>query len=185
MNRMRIAASVVLAGAIGGLSLSGQQPPAPRTLASTMEVFVFPQKGQSASQQSQDESACYNWAMQNTGSDPFQLMKQAQVQQQQAASAQASASTVGQGSAVRGAAGGAAAGALFGAIGGNAGRGAAIGAASGAVVGRVRGNQAQASAQQQVAQQSAANQQATAQQIDNFKKAFSVCLEAKHYLVRY
>jgi len=185
MNRMRIAASAVLMGTLGGLSLSGQQATASKTLGATMEVYVFPEKGQSASQQSQDESACYNWAVQNTGADPFQLMKQAQVQQQQAASAQASASTVGQGSGVRGAAGGAAAGALFGAIGGNAGKGAAIGAASGAVFGRVRGSQAQASAQQQVAQQSAANQQATAQQIDNFKKAFSVCLEAKHYLVKY
>jgi hypothetical protein len=156
-----------------------------KTLASTMDVYVFPQKGQAASQQSQDESACYTWAVQNTGTDPFQLAKQAEAQQQQAASAQASASTAGQGSAVKGAAGGAAAGALFGAIGGNAGKGAAIGAASGAVVGRARGNQAQASAQQQVSQQSSANQQATAQQLGNFKKAFSVCLEAKHYLVKY
>ena len=72
-----------------------------KTLASTMDVYVFPQKGQAASQQSQDESACYTWAVQNTGTDPFQLAKQAEAQQQQAASAQASASTAAQGSAVR------------------------------------------------------------------------------------
>jgi len=42
------------------------------------------------------------------------------------------------------------------------------------------------SANQQAAQQNAsANQQATAQQMDNFKKAFSVCLEAKKYMVKY
>jgi hypothetical protein len=168
-------------GVLAALALRAQS----KTLASTMNVYVFPQKGQAAAQQSQDESDCYNWAVQNTGTDPFHLMKQAEAQKQQAASAQASASTVAQGSGVKGAAGGAAAGALFGAIGGNAGKGAAIGAASGAVIGRARGTQAQASAEQQVAQQSAANQQATAQQIDNFKKAFSVCLEAKHYLVKY
>ena len=34
-------------------------------------------------------------------------------------------------------------------------------------------------------QQSAAAQQATAQQLENFKKAFSVCLEAKKYMVKY
>ena len=33
--------------------------------------------------------------------------------------------------------------------------------------------------------QGAAQQQATAEQIDNFKKAFSVCLEAKEYMVKY
>lgn len=183
MKRTLIAALLLVLAA--GVGLRAQQAPAPKTLAATMNVHVFPQQGQSASQQSVDESACYNWAVQNTGSDPFQLMKQAQVQQQQAASAQASASTVAQGSAVRGAAGGAAAGALFGAIGGDAGKGAAIGAASGAVLGRIRGRKAQASAEQQVADQSAATQQATAQQIDNFKKAFTVCLEAKHYLAKY
>ena len=177
----RMVGCVAILILLGVLALRAQS----KTLASTMDVFVFPQKGQVASQQSQDESACYEWAVQNTGTDPFHLAKQSQAQQQQAASAQASASTVAQGSAVKGAAGGAAAGALFGAIGGNAGKGAAIGAASGAVVGRARGTQAQASAQQQVAQQSAANQQATAQQMENFKKAFSVCLEAKHYLVKY
>ena len=34
-------------------------------------------------------------------------------------------------------------------------------------------------------QQGQAKQQATAGQIENFKKAFSVCLEAKDYLVKY
>ena len=52
-------------------------------------------------------------------------------------------------------------------------------------MGRARGRQQQEAAQQQVAQQSASSQQATAQQLDNFKKAFSVCLEAKKYMVKY
>jgi len=182
-----ILAAAVLAALAGtaGSRLEAQNPPAPATLAATMSVYVFPTTGQTAAQQSQDEAECYNWAVQNTGTDPFQLQKQAQAQQQQAASAQAQASKSAQGSGLRGAAGGAAAGALFGAIGGDAGKGAAIGAASGAVAGRVRGRRAQSSAEQQVAQQSAATQQATAQQLDNFKKAFSVCLEAKKYMVKY
>ena len=52
-------------------------------------------------------------------------------------------------------------------------------------MGRARGRHQQEAAQQQVAQQSASSQQATAQQLDNFKKAFSVCLEAKKYMVKY
>jgi len=40
-------------------------------------------------------------------------------------------------------------------------------------------------AQQQAKEQGAAQQQATAEQVGNFKKAFSVCLEAKEYMVKY
>ena len=45
--------------------------------------------------------------------------------------------------------------------------------------------QAQAQAEQQAEQQSAASEQATDEQIGNFKKAFSVCLEAHDYMVKY
>jgi hypothetical protein len=141
-----------------------------KSLSSTVGVYVFPQAGQNASMQSQDESQCYSWAVQNTGSDPFELQKQQQAQQQQAA-------TATQGSAVRGAARGAAGGALIGGIAGDAGKGAAIGAATGAVVNRSRARRAQESAESSAA--------ATGAQIDNFKKAFSVCLEGKKYLVKY
>jgi hypothetical protein len=44
-----------------------------QSLGSTMDVFVFPAEGQDSSQQSKDEAACYEWAVGNTGSDPFQL----------------------------------------------------------------------------------------------------------------
>jgi hypothetical protein len=184
MKRTLIAVALAALTAAGS-RIEGQSAPAPKTLAATMNVYVFPTTGQNAAQQSQDEAECYNWAVQNTGTDPFQLQKQAQAQQQQAASAQAQASKTAQGSGLKGAAGGAAAGALIGGIAGDAGKGAAIGAASGAVVGRSRGRRAQQSAEQQAAQQSASAQQATAQQLDNFKKAFSVCLEAKKYMVKY
>jgi hypothetical protein len=40
-------------------------------------------------------------------------------------------------------------------------------------------------ASQQVAQQGQQAQAATAQEMDNFKKAFSACLEAKDYMVRF
>lgn len=156
-----------------------------KTLAATLNVYVFPQAGQNASAQSQDESQCYSWAVQNTGSDPFQLQKQQQAQQQQAASAQAQGSSPAQGSGARGAAKGAAGGALIGAMAGDAGKGAAIGAATGAVVGRSRSRRAAEEQSQQQASQAQAGAQASQGQIDNFKKAFSVCLEGKKYLVKY
>ncbi len=90
--------------------------PSGKTLASTMDIYVFPKEAQAADQQSKDEASCYEWAAGNSGSDPFEL------QQQQVAQAE---------------------------------------------------------------QQGEAKQQATAGQIENFKKAFSVCLEAKDYLVKY
>ncbi len=185
MKRTALTAALLALAAASRPSLQAQNAPQQKTLAATMSIYVFPTTGQSATQQSVDEAECYNWAVQNTGTDPFQLQQQAQAQQQQAAAAQQQASTAAQGSGLKGAAGGAAMGALFGAIGGDAGKGAAIGAASGAVVGRARGRQKQQQTEQQVAQQSASVQQATAQQLDNFKKAFSVCLEAKKYMVKF
>jgi Glycine-zipper domain len=148
-----------------------------KTLAATMNVYVFPSQGQSASTQSKDEADCYSWAVKNTGIDPFQLSKQTQQQQQQA-QAQAQAA---QGQGVRTAAKGAAAGALIGGIAGDAGTGAAVGAATGAIAGRRRKKQAEAQAQSQ----SQAAAQYSEEQTTNFKKAFSACLEGKKYMVKY
>ena len=157
-----------------------------KTLAATMNVYAFPTAGQPAEQQSTDEAACYSWAVQNTGSDPFQLQKQAEAQQQQAEQAKAQAETVGTGAGARGAVRGAAAGALIGEIASDdAGKGAAYGAAAGVIAGRRRARRARSEAQAQVETQTAQAQQATAQQLENFKKAFSVCLEAKQYLVKF
>ena len=163
-----------------------QAPTGQKTLAATLNVYVFPTVGQDAAKQSTDEATCYNWAVQNTGSDPFSLQKQAQEQQQQTQQAQQQAQQVGQGSGAKGAVKGAAAGALIGEIANDdAGKGAAYGAAAGMIAGRRRGQAAQAQATQQVTQQGQQAQQATAEQIENFKKAFSVCLEAQKYMVKY
>ena len=157
-----------------------------QSLSSTMEVYVFPKEGQDSSQQSKDEAACYEWAVGNAGSDPFDLSKQKEADQQQAQAEQQAAQQAGQGSGARGAVRGAAAGALIGEIANDdASEGAAWGAAAGAIRGRRMGREAQAQAQQQAAAQAEQREQATAEQLDNFKKAFSVCLEAKDYMVKY
>ena len=148
-----------------------------KSIGAALNVYVFPSSGQSSSQQSKDESACYQWAVKETGSDPFRLQEKAEAQ----ARAQQYNQSTAEGSAVRGAAGGAAAGALIGAIAGNAGTGAAIGAASGAIINRRRAKKQQEANEANIS----SAQQATAEQIDNFKKAFSACLEAKKYQVKY
>jgi hypothetical protein len=163
---------------------SGAQ--ADSSLASTLEMYVFPSGGQPAAQQSQDESDCYQWAVDNSGVDPFEAEKAAQAQAQQAEATEQQAAAAGRGAGARGALGGAAAGALIGEIADDdAGKGAAYGAAAGAIVSR-RGAKRQSQQVQQQAEQQAAQAATQSQaQIGNFKKAFSVCLEGKGYLVKY
>ena len=48
-----------------------QQASGGQTLAATLDVYVFPAKGQTPEQQSQHEVECYEWATANTGTDPF------------------------------------------------------------------------------------------------------------------
>jgi hypothetical protein len=187
MRTRTIVAFLVLVGmaAVGAVQAEAQTT-TQKSLSSTMEVYVFPTEGQDASQQSIDEAECYQWANENTGVDPFDLVKQAEQQQQQAAAAQQEIAQAGQGAGAKGAVGGAAAGALIGEIASDdAGKGAAYGAAAGAVVARRRTRRAKAEASQEVEKQSQQAQQATAEQIENFKKAFSVCLEAKEYMVKF
>jgi hypothetical protein len=178
-----IVAASVLSGARAQTSLVSP-PGGTKTLAATLKVYAFPGAGQAAAQQSQDENECYIWAVQETGNDPFHIASQA-AELQQAAQQQQQAQQSTSGSAVKGAVGGAAGGAIIGAIAGNAGKGAAIGAGVGAVGNRARAqNQAQ-KASQEAAQQSQAAAKTSAAQMTDFKKAFSACLEAKKYTVRY
>ena len=178
--------AVTIAAAAMVVQAQTSAPTGQKTLAATMNVYVFPAEGQAPDQQNKDEAECYNWAVGNTGTDPFDLQKQAQQQQQQQQQAEQQAKQTGQGAGARGAVGGAAAGALVGEIvSDDAGKGAAYGAAAGLIAGRRRGRQAQQQATESVQKQGEQQQQATAQQMENFKKAFAVCLEAKDYMVKF
>lgn len=140
-------------------------------IAKSLGVYVFPTKNQDAATQNTDESACYTWAKQQTGYDPLNPPK----------IEAAPVDTSPDGSAVRGAARGAAGGAAIGAIAGDAGEGAAIGAIVGGVRGRRQSKQADA-AQAQSNQQAAATQSANL--LNDYKKAFSACMEGKGYTVK-
>jgi Glycine-zipper domain len=162
-------------------SLFAQQTTAPmmldtsklayNSISKANELYVFPSKGQSQSQQKKDEYECYNWAVSQSGIDPLNLPKVEAPPPQ----------TGPTGGAVVGAAKGAAAGAAIGAITGDAGEGAAVGAVVGGVAGRRQGKQAQAEANQQAEATAKASEQ---EMKDSFKKAFSVCIEGKGYTVK-
>ena len=93
---------------------SAQQPAQQQSLAASLNVYVFPSDGQAPDRQSRDESECFQWAVANTGVDPFALTKQTEAQKQQAQQQQQQVQQSTQGAAAKGALGGAAAGALIG-----------------------------------------------------------------------
>jgi hypothetical protein len=168
------------------LALNAALAQGEKSLASTLNVYVFPSGGQSSSQQSKDEGTCYSWAVKNTGTDPFELSKKAAAQAQQQQQAQQQASQAGQGAAAGGAVGGAAVGALIGGVfRRRPGRGAAIGATIGAIGGQQKARAAEAGAQMSAEQAAAATEAENKQQMGNFKKAFAACLEGKKYTVEY
>jgi len=125
--------------------------------AASAQVYVYPQKGQSAEQQDKDQYDCYQWAKRQSGVDP---------------GAPAAGPDRGKrvGGTLGGAARGAAGGALIGAIAGDAGKGAAIGATVGGIGGR-RG----------AIKQEQAGQAATA---DSYNRAFAACMEGRGYTVK-
>lgn len=136
--------------------------------AAQSDLYIYPQKGQTAEQQSKDEYECHQWAKGQSGYDPM------------AAQAPAAAPAAPRGGAVRGAAKGAALGAIGGAIGGDAGKGAAVGAGVGAAGGMLGQNAARRQ-QHQAQQAQAATQQ---QQYNDFKRAYGACLEGRGYTVK-
>lgn len=159
------------------------------TLGASMGVSVFPAAGQDATQQSIDEAECYNWAVNNTGTDPFQLSQQAQQQMAAADQAMREAEQAGSGSAGMSAAAGAVTGAVVGSIFGNKGRkstrrAAAAGAVIGGASGSSRSAQATAEATAQVEAQSAQQQAAIGEQMTSFRNAFGACLEGNSYIAR-
>jgi hypothetical protein len=172
----------LMVAAMFGGTLIAQEPAAPApqqapgspgqsNVASTLHVYAYPNQHQTPTQQSKDESECYNSAQGQAAPN-----QNAQAGQQQGQSGNA-----GKGATAKGAAGGAATGAAIGAIAGDAGTGAAAGAVGGAAVGHRKKKKAkEKAAEQQQQQQQAAQTQAT----DNVKRAYTACMEARNYTVK-
>src|SRR5262245_28605476 len=164
--------------------------PAQKSISAQLGLHAFPARGQSREQQQSDELACYNWARQDSGFDPLAALTAAQSSKNSPPTG-TQASGVPQAAGAKGAAGGAGAGAVVGAIAGDPGKGAAIGAAGGGIRGRMAQKRAQAEAQQKAQQQSQqqAQQQAQAKAqtqagLEDFKRGYGACMDAKGYSVK-
>lgn len=181
--RIRSLSSLVLAVSVIATNLSAQTPADQATsanapsLARQLGLYVFPARGQNATQQSNDEAACYNWAVAQTGINPMGPGPNADSAAKVYMARMDSAS---KGAAVVGGAKGAAAGTAIGAIAGNTGEGAAIGA----TVGVLAGHRARKEAEQEAAIYGAqAAKQKQQQQDATFAKAMTACLAGKGYTV--
>ena len=133
------------------------------------QQYVYPAKGQTPQQQQNDESACYTWAVQQSGFDPAKPPVPAP-----AAKPATTATGTAPGAGVRGAARGAVVGEI---VSDDAGAGAAVGAV--AARGQSRRQNAAAAGQAQQQQQAATQQQQQA-----FAKARATCLEGRGYTVK-
>jgi hypothetical protein len=150
------------------------------SLSSSLGVYVFPAKNQTAQTQSADEGSCYAWARTQTGIDPMAVKPATDGSQVPAA-----APNAGNGAVVKGTVGGAAGGAAIGAIAGNPGKGAEIGAGVGLLGGIAKRHaEMQATAQQQQMAAAQKAQTSVAQQKATYNKAYSACMEGKGYTVR-
>ena len=138
------------------------------SISSSLGVVAYPSKGQSDQQQGKDEGECFAWSKKQTGIDPNAVASQPTKQEGPA---------VGGGERVQGAARGAVGGLAVGAIAGDAGKGAAIGAVAGTMVGGHRARKNKAAKEQQA-------EQAKAGALQQFNKAFGVCMEGRGYSVK-
>jgi OmpA family protein len=144
------------------------------TQPASAQLYVYPEKGQSAQQQQKDQGECHGWAMQQSGYNPRAPQP----------APPPPPSTAPQGQVARGAARGATVGVVGGAIAGDPGKGAAIGAASGALIGGMRRRDEQRAQQQQYEQATAQQQAMQAQGNDAYNRALAACLSGRGYTVR-
>jgi hypothetical protein len=138
------------------------------SISSSLGVIPYPMKGQTPSQQNEDEGECYAWAKQQTGIDPMAVASRPTTQ---------TGPAVGGGERVAGAARGAAGGAAIGAIAGDAGKGAAMGAVAGTLAGGARARRNRAVQEMQA-------EQAKEKTLQNFNRAFGACMEGRGYVVK-
>ncbi len=159
----------------------------------TSDIYIYPNKGQSSQQQSQDRYECHVWAANQSGFDPstYHASNPGPVRVASASGRHYPHRHHRDLDPISGAAGGAALGALGGAIGGDAGKGAAIGAGVGALAGifsSVGNQQRKKERQAEILAQQAAQQSQHAFDLDqdraNYKRALSACLEAHDYTVK-
>jgi hypothetical protein len=145
---------------------SSQKPV--KGMASTVGLYVYPQKQQTATQQLTDEQQCYGSAKTQTGFDPNAPTTVSKTAKPDSANDHAAAK-----------------GALRGATTSRAvGRDPGQGAARGAILGSARAKRKQKEQAEQADKQAAAKKTQQQQKQDDFKRAMTACLDARGYSVR-
>jgi hypothetical protein len=137
-------------------------------MASTVGLYVYPQKQQNATQQLTDEQQCYGNAKTQTGFDPNATTTAAKTPKSSSGNDHAAAK-----GALRGAT-------ISGAVGGDPGQGAA----RGAVLGSIRARRKEKEHSEKADKQADAKKTKQQQKQDDFKRAMSACLDARGYSVR-
>lgn len=159
-------------------------PPATRPVAvaaPNVEVYAYPQAGQTPERQRRDRYECYNWSVEQTGFDPGRLPANStapmvRVQPDPPA---------GHDTAVL-----AATGAIIGAAVSNphnAGAGAAVGAVVGAITGAASDSARQDEARRIEDSENArisSNQERINRRAEEYRRAFAACMEARGYAIR-
>lgn len=166
MTYGRAVAAVIFAVSISAAAQQSTGAPV-KGMASTVGLYVYPQKQQSATLQLTDEQQCFNNAKSQTGFDPDATTT----------APPSAAKTKKDHGAAKGALGGAA---LSGATGGDAG----AGARRGALIGGIRAKRKEQKSEAQAEKQLDANKAQQGQKQDDFKRAVSACLSARSYSVR-
>src|SRR5215469_3954045 len=100
------AAALLLAVAVSPVTGQQNNPPPVKGMASTVGLYVYPPKHQSATQQLTDEQECYNDAKTQTGFNPDATTTGTQSQTQNSSKDHGAAKSAARGAAISGAAGG-------------------------------------------------------------------------------
>ena len=145
------------------LAVSGQ--------ALSQEVFIYPQKGQSAEQQDKDKYECYGWAKDNSGFDPMAAPTTSTAPPRTEAKSH---------SALKGAAVGAIGGKVF----GSSKKTTRTAAAAGGLLGGVRQHQHNSREQQKVDDWEQREASRYANNRNNYNRAYAACLEGRGYTVK-
>jgi hypothetical protein len=148
----------------------GQQTNAPpvKGMASTVGLYVYPVKHQSATQQLTDESQCYDNAKVQTGFNPDATTTGTKTQAQANTKDHDAAKGAARGAVISGATGG----------------DPAAGAERGAIIGGVRSRRKDKQQSEQAQKQDNASKTQEQQNMDNFKRSMTSCLDARGYSVR-
>lgn len=170
MTTFKTNRALMLAFAAALPAIGQQNNPAPvKGMASTVGLYVYPQKQQSATQQLTDESQCYNNAKIQTGFNPDATTTGSKTQPQSDTKDHGAAKGAAHGAMIAGATGG----------------DAAVAAERGAMIGSARARRKEKQQDEQAQKQADATKTQQQQNMDNFKKSMSACLDARGYSVRY